>query len=173
MTLGTPDLVLVGLIGISVLIGFFRGFVKELISLITWVIAIYMAIMYASPLAAYMKFTSVAVVRSLIAFLLIFVGTVFVGAVINYIVGSIVRATPFSLADRILGSGFGFLRGLAFGTILVLLGGLTPLPQSKWWQDSLLVTQFQVLAVWFKDQLPAEHGRNFQFDKIKREAIGT
>ena len=164
MTLGGPDLVIAGLIVVSILIGFFRGFVKELISLVTWVVAVFLAVMYTTPLSAYMTFTKMALLRSLVAFLLIFIGTVFIGAIFNFIVGAFVRSTPFSLADKVLGSAFGFLRGLVFVTILILLGGLTPLPQATWWKKSSMVSEFQVLAVWFKEQLPEEHGKNFHFN---------
>src|SRR5579872_5678641 len=129
MSFSTPDLIIVGLIALSVLIGVIRGFIKELISLITWIVAICLAVMFTEPLSKLMTFTSHEMLQMLVAFLIIFVGTIFAGAVFNFIIGSFIRQTPFSIPDRILGSFFGFLRGLVFMTILVLLGGLTSFPQ--------------------------------------------
>ena len=163
MSFGNPDLVIVGLIALSILIGIIRGFIKELISLITWVVAITLAAMFTSSLATFMTFTHHEMVRMITAFLLIFVGTIFMGALVNFAIGSIVRKTPFSVPDRILGSLFGFLRGLVFITLLVLLGGLTSFPETTWWKHSPAIKQFQVAALWVKEQLPAEHAEGFHF----------
>lgn len=167
MTMGTPDIIITGIILLSILIGIVRGFIKELISLITWVVAIVLAAMFTSALAEHMTFSKTPFVRSLCAFILIFVSVVFVGAIINFIIGTLVRKTPFSTADRVLGSIFGVLRGIVFITILVLLGGLTPLPQAPWWQTSYFIPRVQVLSLWLKEQLPEEYAKTFNFsDKV-------
>lgn len=163
MTLSTPDIVISVMIFLSVLIGIARGFIKESISLVTWLVAIAVSILYASDLSEHMTFTKVTLVRSLTAFLIIFVSIVFVGAIINYMVGTFIRKTPFSAPDRILGSAFGFFRGVAFVSILVLLAGLTPLPEAPWWQKSYMVSKFQVFAIWLKDRLPDENAKVFRF----------
>ncbi len=167
MTIGTPDIIIAGIILVSILIGIVRGFIKELISLITWVVAIVLAAMFTTSFAEHMTFSKTPFVRSLCAFILIFVSVVFVGAIINYIVGTLVRKTPFSTADRVLGSLFGVLRGIVFITILILLGGLTPLPQESWWQTSYFIPRAQVLSLWLKEQLPEEYAKTFNFsDKV-------
>lgn len=163
MTISTPDLIISSMIGLSILIGIARGFVKESISLITWLVAIALSILYAGDLSEHMTFTKVTLVRSLISFLLIFVSIVLVGAIINYMVGAFIRKTPFSAPDRILGSLFGLFRGVAFVSVLVLLAGLTPLPEAPWWQSSYMVSRFQVFAIWLKDRLPDEHAKVFRF----------
>jgi len=167
MTMGTPDLIITGIILISVLIGIVRGFIKEFISLVTWIVAIVLAAMFTTPLGQYMTFTEKPFLRSLCAFLLIFVSVVFLGAIINYVVGTFVRKTPFSAADRVLGSLFGVLRGVVFITILVLIGGLTTLPQAPWWQASYFIPRAQVVAMWLQEQLPEQHAKVFNFsDKV-------
>ncbi len=165
MTLSTPDLIISGIILLSILIGIVRGFVKESISLVTWVVAICLAAMYASPLSEHITFTSNAFIRNLTSFLIIFVGTVFVGAIFNYIIGSMVRKTPFSVPDRILGSAFGVLRGVFFVTVLVLIAGLTPFPKEQWWQKSYAISHFEELAIWVKDRLPDENAKVFHFSE--------
>lgn len=169
MVIGVPDLAIVVIILLSIFIGIIRGLIKESISLVTWLVAIMLAVLYSSGLSEHMTFTQISLVRSLTAFLLIFVGTVFVGAIFNYLVGSFIRKTPFSIPDRILGSAFGLLRGVVFVTILTLLAGLTPLPDESWWQESYALSRFQVLAIWLKDRLPDEHAQAFRFpsDDIK------
>ncbi len=154
---------------LSILIGIVRGFVKESISLVTWVVAIGLAVVYTTHLAEHMTFTKHSFAKNLASFLVIFVGTVFIGAIINYIIGGMIRKTPFSIPDRVLGSLFGVLRGICFITILVLVAGLTPFPQEKWWQDSYAINRFQVLAIWVKDRLPDENAKVFHFSKELNE----
>lgn len=175
MALGTADLIIFGIMSLSVLIGIIRGFIKELISLVTWVVAICLSVMYASPLSEHMTFTKIALVKSLTAFLLVFIGIVFVGAIINYMIGGLVRKTPFSLPDRILGSIFGVLRGVVFVTILILIAGLTPLPEEEWWKNSYGVSRFQGLAIWVKDLLPDENAKVFHFsgEKDQRQEVAN
>lgn len=163
MTFTTPDLLIGGSILLSILIGIGRGFVKESISLITWLIAIGLSIFYAGSVSSHITFTKIGLVKSLIAFLVIFVGVVFIGAIVNYVVGSFVRKTPFSVPDRILGSMFGLFRGVALVTILVLLAGLTPFPEAPWWENSYSINKFQGFALWLKDRLPDDIANVFHF----------
>lgn len=170
MTMDTADIIIIGIIMVSILIGVVRGFIKELISLVTWVVAIILAVMFTTPFAEHMTFSKTPFVRSLCAFILIFVSVVFVGAIINYLVGTLVRKTPFSAADRVLGSLFGVLRGIVFITILVLIGGWTQLPKAPWWQSSYFIPRVQVLSLWLKEQLPEEYAKTFNFsDKAVKE----
>lgn len=163
MTLGTPDFIVIGFVIFSILIGIIRGFIKESISLVTWIVAIFLAVRYTSSLSAYVTVSKHEDVHTLLAFLIIFIGTVFVGALINFVIGGFIRKTPFSVPDRVLGSLFGLLRGMVFVTILVLLAGLTPLPEEEWWQQSYSLHRFQNLAIWIKERLPEEHEKAFRF----------
>jgi len=168
MSLSTPDTIIIGIIVLSVLIGIVRGFVKELISLVTWIVAIFLAVRYSNHIAAFMTFTDHKTVRNIVAFIIIFVGTIFVGALINYGIGSLVRKTPFSIADKILGGGFGIPRGGALVTLLILLGGLTSFPEEPWWKKSPMIAYFQGLALWVKEQLPDENAKVFHLSSEKQ-----
>lgn len=168
----TGDLMIIGLIIISILIGVMRGLVKESISLVTWVLAIILAGTFASSLAEHMTFTKEVLIRTVAAFLIIFVSTVFVGALVNYLIGTFVRKTPFNTADRVLGSLFGLLRGVVFVTILILIAGLTPLPETPKWQQSFFVARFEGLAIWLKDSLPQENAQWFHFPNDPKKDEG-
>lgn len=167
MSMATPDLIIGGIILLSIIVGIIRGLVKESISLVTWIVAILLAVMYTSPLSKYITITKHEMVHTLIAFLLIFVGTVFLGAILNFVVGELVRKTPFSIPDRVLGSIFGLLRGFVFATILIMIGGLTTLPEEQWWHQSYAISRFQGFAIWLKEQLPEETAKVFHFSNEK------
>jgi len=174
MTYQTPDLVIIVAILFSVLIGIIRGFIKEFVSLVTWVIAAVLAMMFSNTLAQFITFTKVPFIKTLIAFLGIFISCLFVGAVLNFIIGTFVRRTPFSIPDRILGSAFGLFRGVAVVTILVLLATLTPIPEKHWWQESYLIARIEVLSLWVKAQLPNEYAQVFAFgDETVKDAVGN
>jgi membrane protein required for colicin V production len=150
------DLIILVIMGLSVGLSFIRGFVKELISLLSWIIGIWLAIIFCHDVSAFMTFTQVELIRVGIAFLAIFVPTVFFGAVINLAITSIVRKTPFSMPDRILGMCFGFLKAGLFLSILVLVGTYTELPKSAWWQQSTLIKPLELSANVIKSYLPED-----------------
>lgn len=150
------DLIIMIILGLSVGLSFIRGFIKELISLLSWVIGIWLAIVYCHELAAFMTFTQVELIRVGVAFLAIFVPTVFFGAVINLAITSIVRKTPFSLPDRVLGMAFGFVKAGLFLSVLVLVGTLTDLPKESWWQQSKLIKPLELSASVIKSYLPED-----------------
>ena len=56
--------------------------------------------------------------------------------------------------DRFAGFLFGIARGMVVMAVLVLLAGLTPLPQDPWWVESSLIGPFQELSVWLREQIP-------------------
>ena len=76
----TADLIISSIIALSVGLSFIRGFVKELISLLSWTLGIWLAIIYCADLSPIMTFTKIELVRVAVAFLVIFVPTVFLGA---------------------------------------------------------------------------------------------
>lgn len=165
-----PDLIVLAIIAISIIISFIRGFIKELISLLSWVFAAWIAFALSKPLSSLITFVEIESMRILIAFLIIFILMVFVGALVNYLVGRVVRKTPFSLPDRMLGVGFGFLRGFIIVVLLVFFAGLTPLPKDAWWKQSFTINQFEHAAVWFKELLPESIGKHFAFgDDIPKD----
>jgi len=171
--LGWPDIFIAGAIFLSIIIGLLRGLIKESISLVTWVIAIILAVVFSPRLAEYMTFTSVAFIRTVAAFFSIFISAVLIGSILNFFIGKIIRKTPFSSPDRVLGAVFGLLRGVVVVTIMVLLAGLTPVPTSSWWQQSFSIEKFQVLAIWVKHRLPEEHAEPFKFPEhspVKQES---
>jgi membrane protein required for colicin V production len=159
-----PDIIIIAVIVLSVIIGIFRGLIQESISLVTWVGAIIVGVVFTQEFSPYMTFTDVPFIRSLSAFMILFVLTVFLGAIVNFFIGKLVRKTPFSVPDRVLGSVFGFARGAILVTIAVLLTGLTQFTQTKTWQESKLIQEFEKVAIWMKDRLPEKYAQPFNFD---------
>lgn len=158
------DLVIVGIIALSLLISLFRGFIKESISLATWIVAIWLAWIFHPQLAELMvDWINAPTVRLGVAFAALFVATLIVGGLINFVLGQLVERTGLSGTDRSLGAVFGIARGVLVVAVLVLLAGLTPLPKEPFWQQSALLGYFQDMAIWMRGFLPPEIASNFVY----------
>ena len=157
------DFVILGIIGLSAIISLIRGFVPEALSLAVWVLAFWVAWTFFRNLALQLDWFTVPSVRLGAAFLILFIATLMLGALVNFLVGQLVDKTGLSGTDRLIGILFGAARGAILVAILVLLAGLTPFPNDPWWKESQLIGYFQELAVWLKQLLPADIGEKFKF----------
>ena len=150
------DYVILGIILISALIGLFRGLVKEAFSLGTWIVAIIIGIRFSQPFSAYLlDYIDVPSVRIAVAFIVLLLLTLMLGGMLSFLVSQIVDKTGLSGTDRFAGFLFGIARGMVVIAVLVLLAGLTPLPQDPWWVESSLISPFQELSVWLREHIPA------------------
>ncbi len=158
------DLVILGIVVLSALISLIRGFVKESISLVTWIVAGVLALRYFSPMAELLQpFVDAPMIRDVAGFVIIFISTLVVGAIVNFIMSQLVSRTGLSGTDKALGVVFGGARGVLIVTMVVLLASLTPMPEASWWQDSASVGFFQQLAEWLKGIIPADAVDKFSF----------
>ncbi|MGF1644656.1 MAG: CvpA family protein [Thiotrichales bacterium] len=156
------DIVVFAIIGLSLIIGLFRGLIKEAISLATWVAAVWIALVFAAPFASLLPFqVGSQTVQNAIAFLLVFILVLIAGGIVNYLAGQLVDKTGLSGTDRMLGLVFGLARGGLLVAVLVLLAKMTNMPSEPWWQSSLTLPFFTEIANWLKDVLPPSMARHF------------
>ncbi|MDD5394704.1 MAG: CvpA family protein [Thiothrix sp.] len=148
------DIGILVLIVLSAVIGLIRGFVREALSLATWIAAVGLSFLYVKPLAAELPFAVQSeVARMGIAFAIIFFGVLVVGAIINHLLSTAVSSIGLGKVDHVLGGVFGVLRGGLIVTLLVMLLGLTVSKQS-WWQSSLLAPWFVGIGETIKAVVP-------------------
>ncbi len=157
MALNWLDYAIISIILISTLVSLFRGFVREALSLVFWVAAFWVAQMFfrelAVPLGQWIKVPSLQLIA---AFAIIFLAVLMLGGLVTFVIAKLIDATGLSGTDRVIGMLFGATRGALLVAGLVLLAGLTPIPQDPWWQQSQLVGHFEELATWLRGLLPAD-----------------
>ncbi|WP_426141688.1 CvpA family protein [Pseudomonas sp. DWP3-1-2] len=149
----TPvDWAILGIVVISALISLKRGFVKEALSLVTWIIAGVVAWMFGAGLSQYLvSYIETPSFRVIAACTILFVATLLVGAMVNFLIGELIRVTGLSGTDRFLGMVFGAARGGLLVVVAVGLLSLGPVQQDQWWQQSRLLPQFLMVADWSKN----------------------
>ncbi|HAQ73895.1 CvpA family protein [Stutzerimonas nitrititolerans] len=152
MTFTWVDWAIVAVIVISSLISLKRGFVKEALSLLTWIIAGVVAWMFGGALSHHLaEFISTPSAQVIAACAILFVATLLVGALVNFLIGELVRVTGLSGTDRFLGMAFGAARGGLLIVVLVGLLSLAPVQEDLWWRESALVPHFLLVADWSKN----------------------
>lgn len=158
------DYLIIAIILISSGISVVRGFIREVLSLASWALAIWVALVFhphvATLLSAYIETTTI---RLFVAFFSLFVVTLILGALVNHLISQLADKTGLSGTDRSLGVIFGLLRGVAIVTLLVLIAGVTPAPTDDWWQNALLIEHFVKLAEWVKAYLPEDVANHIVF----------
>lgn len=132
------DYAVLAILLISILISVWRGLVREILSLIGWVAAFVVANLYAQDVQAFLPpVLGLPILRFIVAFLLLLVGTIFLMALINWGILRGIQAAGLELADRGLGGLFGLARGCVIVVAIVLVGGMTRAPQMDVWKDAL------------------------------------
>jgi len=151
------DYALLIIVALSALYSVFRGFVREVLSLAGWVLSFWVAIKFSAHVAGYFEgYIDIPGVRFVTAFILLFLGIMIGSIFISRLLVKLVRLGGLRGFDRFVGAGFGVARGFIIVTVLVLLGGLSPLSQEPAWQQSLMVPYLQKVAAWATDKVPDE-----------------
>ena len=149
------DFAIVAIVLISVAISFSRGFVREALSLSTWVIAFWIALSFNKQLALFLApYIATPSLRTIASFAILLIVTLVLGGLLGFLLSSVVSSTGLSGTDRSLGMVFGFGRGILLVGIALLLLSLTSFTQDSWWNNSVLIPHFQPLIAWLKGFLP-------------------
>ncbi|TMI00976.1 MAG: CvpA family protein [Betaproteobacteria bacterium] len=130
------DYVVIAVIVFSMAWGAWRGLVHEVLSLAGWIMAFIAGNLFAAPLSEMFPAAMRPELRVVVAFVLIFVGTLVLAALASALVTKFIKVSVLHSLNRWLGALFGLLRGLLIVVVLAMVAGLTSLPRKPDWTDS-------------------------------------
>lgn len=137
------DYIVLGVIGLSVVMSFFRGFARETLSLIIWAAGFIVAFRFAPRLATHIhQITRWEFMSFAIAFGILFAGVWVLGLLINYALRLSLPKMELGLSGRFLGMGVGAIRGLLIVSVLLMFVNLSPFKDSPAAQSSRLIPSF-------------------------------
>lgn len=140
---------------LSTIVGVSRGVIREILSIVGWVIGIVFALKWSPELAAQIPLDSISLgIRTIIAAVIIAVVCVFAVGLLGTLLRKMLEAANVSAEDRILGSLFGLLRGVVFVCAVVFLAGMTSAPTTPMWRQSSIVPLAEVAIDWSMPLLP-------------------
>lgn len=149
------DWVFVVVVLLSTLVGLWRGFVREALSLATWIFAFWLAWVFSDDAAAWFaRWVETPSLQVVAGFALLFFIVLIVGALVNHFAALALERTGLTSTDRAVGTVFGLLRGFVLVAALVLVGLLLRLDRDPWWDEALLIEYLEPVARWLTGFFP-------------------
>lgn len=149
------DAVLLGVIGLSTLLGLLRGFVGIIVGAASWLLSGWAAFQFGASAGRWLADGGeVRASHMLGGYLMVFLGVMAVVMLAGWVLRSALQSMRLGGADRALGAGLGAVRGLFFAAVLVVVASFTPLPREPVWQQSAVLPFVSPLASWMRSQLP-------------------
>ncbi len=153
------------IVGLSILLSVMRGLVREVLALLAWVVAFWVAMTYVTDIARLLP-ASVPndSVRMLAAFVILFLGALLVMSLVTMALAELVKSLGLGVMDKGLGAVFGLARGVLIVTVLVLLAGLTTLPKQAFWRSAMFSAPLEAFALSVKPWLPEDLGKRISYE---------
>ena len=142
------DYAIIGIVVISMLISLIRGFIKEILSLVAWVAAFFVATNFYDTFASLITFTDDTAVRYAVSLFVLFIGTLMIIGFVNYVITMVLKKTGLSGTDRMLGTAFGAVRGVLI--VLIAACGLqlafnygyfSRMKSEQWYKDAVVLPE--------------------------------
>jgi len=159
------DLIAALVVAVSIGFSIWRGFVREVLSLASWIIAFWLARLFAGVVAGWLPASwNHQGLRLAIGFIAVMLVSVLVLSMLSALIVHLVKVAGLRGSDRMLGAVFGLLRGVLILVVLVLLGGMTSEPREPYWRNALLARPLERMASIVKLWLPEDIARRVSFE---------
>jgi membrane protein required for colicin V production len=145
------DIIIAAAILLSIVVGLFRGFVKEAISIVALLVAIW-ASLYFGPAVGDVSqsWLSSDELQKWFGRVLVFAVILSLGGLLGWGLSKIIRWSALSGMDRFLGSLFGAARGVLLVAVAIIGGQFAGFDQDAWWSESLLIPHLELVSDWIK-----------------------
>lgn len=159
------DYAVLGIIGVSVLLSIMRGFVREVLALVSWVVAFVVAKFYTMELVPLLpEAIPNEALKMLAAFLILFLTTLLLCSLLAIALSQIFKKVGLGWADRGLGAIFGVMRGVLIIGTLVLLAGFTALPKDPVWRNAMFAAPLEAMVIAILPWLPPDVAKHVKYD---------
>ncbi len=158
------DYAVLAIVGLSVLLSMMRGFLREVLALAGWVAAFFVARTYTLELAPLLpEAIPSETLRLLAAFVILFLATLLVASLLAIALSEVFKKVGLGWLDRWLGAIFGLARGVIIVGVLVLLAGLTALPQDARWRNAMFSAPLEALVLSSLPWMPQGVAKHIKF----------
>jgi len=142
----------------SALVGLFRGLIREVLALLSWLFAAWVAYSFSGVAAGWMpeSLPGGPVARTVLGFVLLFIVTVIATSLVGALLSAALSSAGLKPADRGLGMVFGLARGGVIILVLMTVAGFTSLPEQPFWRDAITRPYAEQAAQAAKPLLPPD-----------------
>lgn len=153
------------IIGISIIVSMMRGALREVLAIAGWLVAFYVAKIYAVQLVPVLpQDIPTEPLKVLAAFLILFLGVLLIASLLTIALSSIIKKIGLNWLNRFVGALFGFARGLLIVCILVFLAGLTSLPKDARWTNAMFSSPLEALVKAALPWVPQAVAKHIKYD---------
>jgi len=159
------DILIILVLFASLILGFFRGFVKELMSLMAWVFAFFVAYYFSSSVAIVLPFDAEVSIKYVTSFVLIFIFVLIISSILIKFISAFVHKIGLGASNIILGGLFGILRGVIIVYFLVFVIEKTSFAEDADWQQSNSIVLIKLLVEKTFPYLPQNWLNNVKYEE--------
>ncbi|MCY4050034.1 MAG: CvpA family protein [Gammaproteobacteria bacterium] len=153
--LSIVDIAIIIIVIVSLLVGLYRGFIREFFSLVSWLLALYIAWSFAEYGAGYLEsYLDQPDFRVVVSFAGIFVIVLMLLSIISHFLHNLLAFAALIGVDRYLGMLFGIARGVIIVALMIMAGTFMDFASQPWWKTSLLVSYFSPVIDLIRGLLP-------------------
>lgn len=159
------DYFVLAIVGVSVLLSMMRGFMRELLSFVSWLAAFFVAKQYALQIVPMLpQDIPTETLKTLAAFLMLFLATLLLCTLLGIALSQILKKVGLGWLDRTLGGVFGFARGLVIVGVLVMLAGFTSMPQDLRWRNAMFSAPLEYMVISLLPWMPQGIAKHVKYD---------
>lgn len=158
------DYIVIAVVAGSVIVALLRGLIAEVLSLTSWLLALWCAKEFAPDVSRFLPVDLAGEgLRLVAAFVLLFFVVWLATALLRVTLTGLMDSIGLGGVNRLLGGVFGLARGLVLVTALVLVGGMSDLPQAPMWRNALLAPPLEDAALSLRPWLPPMLAQNVRY----------
>ena len=163
----TPiDYAIIVIILLSICFGCFRGFIRELLSLIGWFLAFYTANFFTDSLYQYIPFALDETIKYITGYFIIFLLVLIFASIIIKLINKFIKSVGLSFSNFILGGFFGFTRGVLIVFVMILLLEKTSFSLNPGWANSTYIPIIKNSVENTLPYLPEDWFKDVKYDNI-------